>query len=183
MVVNPPDPTAAKDATMAYTIYDASILPMLKFLENLSKILDKAVAQAKSEDRDLQGLLDARLAPDMFPFVRQIQIVSDTAKGCAARLTGNEPPSWPDEEKTFADLQARIDRTVQYLKSIRPEEFANAEGREIVLKFPSRTIQMMGGDYVNNFVMPNFHFHMTVAYGLLRANGIAIGKMDYLGGS
>jgi uncharacterized protein len=168
---------------MSFTIYDASITPMTRFLENLSKILDKAAAQAITEGRDLQALLDARLAPDMFPFTRQIQIVSDTAKGCAARLSGKEPPSWPDEEKTFPELQERIARTIKYLKAIRPEEFANAEGREIVLKFPSRTIQMMGGDYVNNFVMPNFHFHMTVAYGLLRANGIAIGKMDYLGGS
>jgi uncharacterized protein len=183
MVELPPDPATKEALAMAFTIYDASISPMLKFLENLSKLLDKAVAQAKTEDRDLQALLDARLAPDMFPFTRQIQIVSDTAKGCAARLSGKEPPSWPDEEKTFADLQARIERTISYLKSMRPEEFANAEGREIVLKFPSRTIQMLGGDYVNNFVMPNFHFHMTVAYGLLRANGIAIGKMDYLGGA
>jgi hypothetical protein len=168
---------------MSFTIYDATMPPMIRFLENLSKFLDKAATQAKTEDRDLQTLLDARLAPDMFPFTRQIQIVSDTVKGCAARLTGKEPPSWPDEEKTFADLQARIERTVAYLKSLRPEEFANAEGREIVLKFPNRTLEFSGRDYVNNFVLPNFYFHITIAYALLRANGIAVGKMDFLGGS
>jgi hypothetical protein len=168
---------------MSFTIYDASIQPMLKFLENLSKILDKAAAQAKTEDRDPKTLLEARLAADMFPFTRQIQIVSDTAKGCAARLIGQEPPSWPDEETTLPQLQERIAKTIAYLAGWQREEFANAEGREIVLKFPNRTLQMLGGDYVNNFVMPNFHFHMTVAYALLRANGIAVGKMDYLGGA
>lgn len=166
---------------MSFTLYDAAFPPMIKFLENLSKILDKAVAQAKSEDKDLQALLDARLAPDMFPFTRQIQIVSDGAKGCAARLTGQEPPSWPDTETTFADLQQRIAKTIAYLKTVTPEQVKGAEEKTIVLKFPSMTVEFSGRDYVNNFVLPNFYFHITTAYGLLRAAGINIGKRDFLG--
>src|ERR1700745_3861766 len=98
---------------MAFSIYEASIPPLIRGLENLSRILDKAAAQAKSEDRDLNALLEARLAPDMFALTRQVQVVSDTAKGCAARLAGDQPPSFPDEEKTFPDLQQRISKTVE----------------------------------------------------------------------
>jgi len=166
---------------MSFTIYDASIPPLIRGLENLATILDKAVAQAKSEDKDLNSLLEGRLAPDMFAFTRQVQVVSDTAKGCGARLTGTEPPSYPDEEKTFPDLHQRIAKTVSYLKTFRPEQFEGADARTITLKFPNRTMSFSGRDYVTGFVLPNFYFHLTAAYAILRQNGINIGKMDYLG--
>jgi hypothetical protein len=166
---------------MSFTIYDASIPPLIHGLENLSKILDKAVAQAKSEDRDLNALLEGRLAPDMFAFSRQVQVVSDTAKGCGARLTGSEPPSYPDEEKTFPELQQRIGKTIEYLKAFRPEQFEGADARTVTLKFPTGAMSFSGREYLTGFVLPNFYFHITAAYAILRHEGIAIGKMDYLG--
>ncbi len=166
---------------MSFSIYEASIPPLIRGLENLSRILDKAVAQAKSEDRDLNALLEARLAPDMFALTRQVQVVSDTAKGCAARLAGDQPPSFPDEEKTFPDLQQRISKTVEYLKGFRSEQLEGSDTRTVVLKFPNGEMSFSGRDYLTGFVLPNFYFHVTAAYAILRHNGIAIGKMDYLG--
>ena len=167
---------------MAFTIYEASIPPMIRSLENLSKILDKAVSQAKSEDKGLNALLEARLTPDMHPFTRQIQIVSDSAKGCAARLAGIEPPSMPDTETTFPELQERIGKTIAFLKSINAERLAGAEDRTVILKFPQGEMKFSGRDFLTGFALPNFYFHVTTAYGLLRHKGINIGKMDYLGG-
>jgi len=167
---------------MAFTIYDASIPPMIRSLQSLSKILDKAVAQAKQKDLNLQTLLDARLAPDMHPFTRQIQMASDSAKGAAARLAGVEPPSFPDTETTFPELQTRIAKTIDFLKSIAPEKLSGAEDRAIELKTPNRTLNFTGKDYLTGFVLPNFLFHVTTAYALLRHKGIEIGKMDFLGG-
>ena len=155
---------------------------MLRFLENLSKILDKAVAQAKTRDIPLTELIEARLAPDMFPFPRQIQIASDVAK-LAARLAGMEPPSFPDTETTFPELQARIAKTIDYLKSVPREKFDGAEDRTITLKFPQGEVSFVGRDFVTNFVLSNFFFHVTTAYDILRHKGIEIGKMDYLGGT
>ena len=167
---------------MSFTVYDASITPMVRSFENLAKILDKTVAQAKSEDRDLNELLDSRLAADMYPLTRQIQIASDSAKGCAARLAGVEPPSFADTEKSFPELQARIAKTVDYLKSIKPEQLAGAEDRTVTLKFPQGEMKFSGRDFLTGFALPNFYFHVTTAYDILRSKGIAIGKMDYLGG-
>jgi hypothetical protein len=167
---------------MAFTIYEASIPPMIRSFGNLSKILDKAVAQAKAEDKDAASLLEARLAPDMHPLTRQIQIASDAAKGCAARLAGVEAPSFPDTETTFPELQARVAKTIEYLKSIKPEQLAGAEDRTVTLKFPQGEMTFSGRDFLTGFALPNFYFHVTTAYGLLRHKGIAIGKMDYLGG-
>ncbi|HEY1630399.1 MAG TPA: DUF1993 domain-containing protein [Rhizomicrobium sp.] len=164
---------------MAFSIYDATIPPMIRMLENLSKIMDKAVAQKGS---DLQSLLDARLASDMHPFPRQVQIASDAAKGCAARLSGSEAPSFPDTETTFPELQARIGKTVDYLKSIPREKFDGAEDRDVTIKTPNRSFEMKGRDFATNFALANFYFHVTTAYGLLRSKGVEIGKMDYLGG-
>ena len=166
---------------MPFTVYDALIPPMVRGLENLSRILDKAVAQAKSEDKDLNLLLEARLAPDMYPFPRQVQIASDVAKMGAAKLAGVEPPSYPDEEKTFPELQQRIAKTLNYIRSFQPEQYEGAEARTVVLKFPGEEMSFSGRDYLTGFVLPNFYFHITTAYGLLRGKGIAIGKMDYLG--
>jgi hypothetical protein len=162
-------------------MYDASIPPMIHMLESLSKILDKAVAQAKSKDKNLSNLLEARLAPDMHPFPRQIQIASDAAKGCAARLSGIEAPSFPDTETTFPELQERIAKTIAFLKSVDAGKFAGAEDRRVELKTPQTTLEFSGRDFLTLFALPNFYFHATTAYGLLRHSGIEIGKRDYLG--
>ena len=168
---------------MSYTIYDASIAPMTRALTNLAKILDKAVAQAKADDKPLSELLEARLAPEMRPFPFQIQSASDAAKGCAARLAGIDAPSMPDTETSFPELQARIAKTLAFLATVKPEQLAGAESREIVLKFPNGEMKFSGKDYVAGFALPNFYFHVTTAYALLRHKGIAIGKMDFLGGA
>jgi len=167
---------------MPFTIYDATIPTMLRSLGSLSKILDKAVAQAKSQDIKLSDLLEARLAPDMYPLPRQIHSVSDAAKSCAARLAGVPVPAMPDVEQTFPELQQRIAKTIDFLKTIKPEQLAGAEDREVVLKFPSGEMKFTGRDFVTGFALPNFFFHVTAAYALLRHKGIAIGKMDFLGG-
>lgn len=167
---------------MAFDIYDASIPPMIRMLENLSKILEKAVNQAQERKMPLSELLEARLAPDMHPFPRQIQIASDAAKGAAARLTGTETPSFPDTETNFPELQDRIRKTVDYLKSVRRESFEGAEKRAIEIKTPrGGEFHFDGKDFVTNFALPNFFFHVTTAYDLLRHKGIEIGKRDYLG--
>ena len=166
---------------MSFSIYDAAIPPMIRMLENLSKIMDKAVSQAKEKDMPLSELLDARLAPDMHPFTRQIQMVSDSAKGCAARLAGIEAPSMPDTETTFPELHTRIAKTIDFLKSVSAEKIVGAEDRMVTIKTPNRTFEMTGREYVTGFALPNFFFHVTTAYALLRHKGIAIGKMDYLG--
>ncbi len=168
---------------MSFSMYDASIPPMIRTLQNLSKILDKAVAQAEAEKIDLATLLDARLAPDMLPFPRQIQIATDGAKGRAARLAGLEPPTFPDTETTFPELQQHIAKTIAYMQSVKPEQIGGSETRQITLKFPNRTLEFNGCEYLTGFVLPNFYFHVTTAYGLLRNKGIAIGKMDFLGGA
>ncbi|HEY1708089.1 MAG TPA: DUF1993 domain-containing protein [Rhizomicrobium sp.] len=167
---------------MAYTIYDASVPVMTRALTNLSNILDKAAAQAKSEDRAASELIGAQLAADMKPLTFQIQSASDAAKGCAARLAGIEPPSMPDTETTFPELKDRIAKTIALLNTIKPEQLAGAEDREIVLKFPNGEMKFTGRDFLAGFSLPNFFFHVTTAYAILRHKGIAIGKMDFLGG-
>jgi len=167
---------------MSYTIYDASVPVMTRALTNLSKILDKAVAQAKAEDKPLAELIEAKLAPDMRPFPFQIQSASDAAKGCAARLAGIEAPSMPDTETTFPELSARLKKTIDFLNTVKPEQLKGAEDREIVLKFPNGEFRFTGKDFLAGFALPNFFFHVTTAYALLRHEGIAIGKMDFLGG-
>ena len=168
---------------MSVSLYDVSIPPMIRMLENLSKILDKAVKQADAEKIPLSTLLEVRLAPDMHPLPRQIQIASDAAKGGAARLAGIDPPGFPDTETTFPELQARIAKTIDFLKSVKPDQLAGAEDRTIVLKFPQGEMKFSGRDFLNGVALPNFYFHVTTAYGLLRHKGIQIGKRDYLGGA
>ena len=168
---------------MSFSVYDACIPSMLRFMENLSKILDKAVAQAKTRDMPLSELIEARLAPDMFALTRQIQVVSDVAKLGAARLAGLEPPSFPDTETTFPELQERIRKTIEFVRSVPREKFEGAEDRTITLKFPNGEFNFVGREFVTNFVLSNFFFHVTTAYDILRHKGIEIGKMDYLGAS
>jgi hypothetical protein len=167
---------------MPFTIYDACVPPMIRTLGSLAKILDKAAAQAEARHIEPAVLIGARLAPDMFAFARQIQIASDAAKGAAARLAGQDPPSFPDTETTFPELQARIQKTIDFLKGFTPAQLAGGEDRHITIKTPNRTLEFSGRDFLTTFALPNFYFHVTTAYGLLRHNGIEIGKMDYLGG-
>jgi hypothetical protein len=168
---------------MSLSMYDITIPPMIRGLESISKIMHKAVAQAKDEHIELSALLDARLAHDMHPFTRQIQIASDAVKGAVSRLAGIEPPSFPDTETTFPELQARITKTIDFLKSVKREQIDGAETRTVVMKFPSGDMKFSGLDLLTNFALPNFYFHVTTAYDLLRHKGIKIGKMDYLGGA
>ncbi len=159
---------------MAYDIYDASIPPMIHALGNLSNILEKAEAKGGIDTSE------ARLAPDMLPLKAQVYIATDTAKGAGARLAGVENPKYEDIETSFADLRARLAKTINFLKGLDRAAFKGAEDKQITLKFPSRTFEFNGADYVSRFVMPNVYFHITTAYGILRNLGVPLGKSDYL---
>lgn len=166
---------------MSLSLYQASVPVFVRMFGNLSTILDKAAAYAEARKIDPVVLLNARLAPDMHPLTRQIQIASDAAKGCAARLAGLDVPSYADNEASFAELKARIDKTLAFIQSVPPEQIAAGAGREILLKMPSGELRFSAEDYLLHFVLPNFFFHLTTAYAILRHNGLDIGKMDYLG--
>jgi hypothetical protein len=164
-------------------MYSASIPVLVRMLGNLSAILDKAAAHAEAKKIDPQVFLSARLAPDMFALTRQVQIAGDMAKGCAARLAGLEVPSYEDSETSFPELKERIAKTVAFMQSIRPEQLDGSDERTIVLKMRSGELTFNGHDYLFGFVLPNFYFHVTTAYDILRHNGVEIGKMDFLGGA
>jgi hypothetical protein len=166
---------------MPISMYSASVPVLIRGLHNLSAILDKAAASAEARKIDPAVLIGARLAPDMFPLGRQIQIASDTAKGGAARLAGADVPSWPDTETTFPELQARIKKTVDYLETFKAGQIDGGEDRTITLKTPEGDLTFPGQAFLFNFVLANFLFHVTTAYAILRHNGVEIGKRDYLG--
>jgi hypothetical protein len=162
------------------TVYQQTVPQFIRMLRQVHTWLDKAEAHAAAKKFDVNTLLTARLAPDMFPFVRQIQSVSDSAKGNAARFAGVQPPSFPDEEKTLAELRARIDKTIAFLETLKPEQFEGAAERTITLPWmPGKGIK--GGDFLVGFGLPNFYFHVTTTYNILRHNGVDVGKMDFLG--
>ncbi len=161
---------------MSVHMYQASVPPLLRGLSILSTILRKVETHS-----DPQSLVHARLAPDMMTLAGQVQRASDTSKGCAARLAGIEPPSFADTEKTLADLQARIVKTVDFLNSVKREQFDGSETRTITFKGGTRTFNFNGESYLFDFVLPNFYFHVTTAYAILRHNGLPLGKLDYLG--
>lgn len=167
---------------MSLSVYEASVPVYIRMLDNLTACLAKARTHAEAQGADLAALSEARLAPDMHPLNRQIHMASDAAKGGAARLSGGEAPSFPDVETTFDDLQARIDKTVAYLKTIKPESMDGAETRTIELKTPNATMTFSGRDFLLFFSLPNFLFHVTTAYDILRQQGAPIGKMDFLAG-
>ncbi|WEK47458.1 MAG: DUF1993 domain-containing protein [Candidatus Andeanibacterium colombiense] len=161
---------------MSFTIYDASAPVFIKTLRNMRNWLDKAGAE-KSE----AGLFEARLAEDMHPLPRQFQFVSDSSKFAVARLTGTEAPAMEDTETSFAELQARIDKTIAFIESVDASAYAGAETREVLVKFPNGMgYRFTGADYLRDFALPNFYFHATTAYAILRANGVSLGKPDYL---
>ena len=166
---------------MTISLYDVSVPVLVRGLTNLSAILDKVAAHADAKKFDSIALVQARLYPDMYPFSRQVQIACDTAKGAAGRLAGIEVPKHEDTEVTFAELKARIAKTVDYLKSVTAAQLKDAENRAIEIKFPNGSWKFTAVAYLTDFVLPNFYFHVSMVYALLRKNGIEIGKSDYLG--
>lgn len=168
---------------MSNLVYDLAIATMQQSLRNLDTIVSKAEEYvAADKNLEPETLIQARLYPNMRPFIFQIRVATDTAKGAAARLTGRPVPSWPDEETTFADVHERLGKAIDYLASFAPEDFAGSENRPIELKLGPETMKFSGSSYLATFVLPNFFFHVTTAYNILRHNGLAIGKRDFLGG-
>jgi hypothetical protein len=147
----------------------------------LSAIIDKAAAYAEAKKLEPTTLLHARLFPDMFPLTRQVQITCDTAKGAAARLAGIEIPKHEDNETTLPELKQRIAKTLDFIKGIKASQLEGAEGRSIEMKGQNRTLNFTGTSYLTQFVLPNFYFHESIAYAILRHNGVEVGKFDYLG--
>lgn len=166
---------------MSLSMYQASTPGLIRGLENLSVILEKAATYAETKKIDPSVLINSRLAPDMFPLSRQVQIATDGAKGCAARLAGIEVPSYEDNEATFPELQARIKKTITFLKSVSAKQIDGSEERKVSLKLRGKDVYFLGQSYLLTFVLPNFYFHITTAYAILRHNGLEIGKPDYIG--
>ena len=168
---------------MKISMYEASVPAISRSLNNLAAILEKAAAHAEAKKIDPPVLINSRLYPDMFPLAKQVQLASDIAKAGTARLTGSEPPSFPDDEATFADLIERLRKTVSYLETLKPEQFEGIEDRTVTWKTRTATKSMQGLPYLLNHVLPNVFFHVTTAYNILRHNGLEIGKQDFLGKS
>ncbi|MFM9913624.1 MAG: DUF1993 family protein [Methylophilaceae bacterium] len=166
---------------MSLSMYQASVPVFVKFLGNLSAILEKAAAHAEAKKIEPSVFVNARLAPDMYPLSRQIQIATDVVKGCVARLAGIAVPSYEDNETTFPELQARIAKTIAFLQSVTAVQIDGSEEGTINLKLGKREVSFLGQPYLLNFVTPNLHFHTSMAYAILRHNGVEIGKMDFLG--
>ena len=153
-----------------------------KALLQLQHVMEKAVANAKARNFDTSVLVNARLAPDMFPFAKQIQLTSDFAKNSMGRLLGVEPPKFEDNETTMDELFARVKKTIEYIDSIPESALEGSETRDIVIKLRDRTVEFKGLPYLQYWALPNFFFHQVTAYNLLRHNGVDIGKRDFLGG-
>ena len=166
---------------MTISMYQVLVPVLLRQFGTLSAVLTKAEAHAKATGIDPATLVSARLAPDMLPLSGQIQIASDSAKGAVARLSGVDAPSFADTEVSFADLYARIAKTIAFIDSVPADKIDGTEERHIELKAGPRTFEFSGQEFLLHFVLPNFLFHCTVAYAILRHNGVEIGKMDYLG--
>ncbi|AKJ07712.1 hypothetical protein ATI61_107162 [Archangium gephyra] len=166
---------------MSLSMYQASIPVFIHMMGNLSAILEKAAGYATAKKIEPSVLVNARLAPDMRPLSFQIQVASDLAKGCAARLAGIDAPSMPDTETTFPELQERIAKTIAFLKTVSAAQVDGSEEREIVLKLRGQETKFKGQPYLLTFALPNFYFHITTAYAILRHNGLDIGKSDFLG--
>ncbi|HTO72125.1 MAG TPA: DUF1993 domain-containing protein [Myxococcota bacterium] len=167
---------------MPVSMHAASTQIFARMLQNMLAWLDKAEAHAAAKKFDAANYLSLRLTADMLPFTRQIQIASDSAKLCIARLAGVEPPKWVDDEKTLAELRARIQKTIDYVQSIPAAKLEGAESRQIEMPLgPGRTVKLTGEQMLRGFSLPNFFFHVTMTYALLRQGGVELGKMDYLG--
>lgn len=166
---------------MTLSMYQASVPVFGRGLESLSAILNKAAAHAEAKKIDPAIFITARLAPDMFALARQVQIASDAAKGCVARLAGAEVPSFPDTEATFPDLVARVAKTLAFVKGFTAAQIDGSEDRSVTLKMRGEDRKFSGQAYLFNLALPNFYFHVTTAYDILRHNGVELGKADYLG--
>lgn len=164
------------------TMHSFSAAVFVRMLKSARTWLDKAAQFAEQKKFDTAVLVQARLAPDQFAFVRQIQIATDHAKGCSARLAGVDVPKFEDNEQTFDDLRARLDKTIAFIESLPKERFEGSDTREIVLPSPRGERRFVGDAYLRNYVLPNFFFHVTTAYAILRHNGIDVGKADFLAG-
>ena len=166
---------------MSNFMYAASVPPIIRSLINLRSILEKAVTYAEAKKIDPSVLINARLYPDMLPLSRQVQIATDVAKGAVSRLAGLEPPKYEDNESTFPELLARLDKTIALLESFKPEQMDGSEDKTIMLPMHERAVTFKGLPYLLDFVLPNVYFHVTTAYAILRHNGVEIGKKDFLG--
>jgi hypothetical protein len=167
---------------MSLSMHSALIPPATRTLQNLSVILGKGLAHCHANKIDPQAFLQSRLFPDMFPLTRQVQIACDMVKGGAARLAGQSIPKYDDIETTFEELQQRIQRTIEFLCAFEPEQLNATEGRDIVLALRDRELNFKGEPYLTGWVLPNFYFHVTTAYDLLRHGGVPLSKADFLGG-
>lgn len=163
------------------SLYHASVPVFLQMLGALDGVLSKAEANAAERKIDPSVFLAARLAPDMYALPRQVQLASDQAKGGASRLAGRDVPRFEDNEVTFADLHARIGKTRDLLNTFTEVEFEGSVERPITLKLGSRELSFVGQQYLHHFVLPNFYFHVTTAYNILRHNGVPLGKNTFMG--
>ena len=166
---------------MSLSMYKASVPVFIHMLNSLSALLDKGAACAEARKFDPTILAGARLAPDMFPLSRQVQIASDAAKGCAARMAGVEIPSFPDTETTIPELKERIAKTVSFLKGLNAAQIDGCEDKTVTIKLRGKDEQVKCQPYLLNFALPNLYFHVTTSYALLRHNGVDVGKADFLG--
>lgn len=166
---------------MTVSMYDLSVPTFVHTLRTLKVILQKGAAYAETKKIDASVLPASRLYPDMLPLARQVQIASDAAKGAAARLSGTEPPKFEDNETTIAELIARVDKTIDYLQGFKAAQFEGSETRTVTIKTPGRDFSFPGLTFLRHWALPNFFFHVTMTYALLRHNGVELGKADYLG--
>jgi uncharacterized protein len=165
---------------MSSAMYNASVPVFRQMLSALASIIDKTIAHADAKKIDQAVYAGARLYPDMFPFSRQIGVATDFAKGASARLAGVEVPKFEDTEVTLADLKARLQKTIDFIGTLNPEQFAGAETRDITIQLRAGPTVFKGQPYLLHYAMPNFYFHVTTAYAILRHNGIEIGKPDFI---
>ena len=166
---------------MTISMYQISAPVFTKMLGALSNVLDKGAAFAVAKKIDPAVLMASRLAPDMFPLTRQVQIATDHAKGACARLAGVDVPSYADTEATFPELQQRVAKTLEFIKALKPEQFDGSADRDVTLTLGGQKFTWKGSVYLQNFALPNFFFHATTTYNILRHNGVDVGKRDFLG--
>ena len=166
---------------MTISMFQASVPRFASMLKNLAAILDKAAAHCEARKIDPLALTSFRLYPDMFALSRQVQIACDTAKGAVARLAGVEIPKHEDTEKTFDELKARIAKSLDFIAAAKPAQIDGTEDKEVVLKLQGKDVSFRGMQYLLGFAWPNFYFHVTTAYAILRHNGVELGKRDFIG--
>ena len=167
---------------MTINTYQATVPAFVQILTSLSAILKKAAAHAEAKKIDPAVFVNARIAPDMFALARQVQIATDHAKGASARLAGVDVPSFADTETTFDELQQRITKTLDFIKGLKPAQFEGGENRDVTLTIAGQKMTWKGATYLFHFALPNFYFHATTTYDILRHNGVDVGKRDFIGG-